>query len=144
MLTQHAAGPRKVMALSSQVAHGHVGLSAAVPVLHLLGCAVTAVPTVMLSNHPGWPHVAGHAVPPGDIDRMIDALEANGWLAGHDALLTGYLPGAGHVDLAARLIARIKALNPGAEIVVDPVLGDAPKGLYIDPAAVKLGAFVMK
>ena len=64
---------RRILALSSQVAFGHVGLSAAVPVLQRLGHSVTALPTVMLSNHPGWPHVAGRRVPVADLDSMIDA-----------------------------------------------------------------------
>lgn len=127
--------PRRILALSSQVAFGHVGLSAAVPVLQRLGCAVTPLPTVMLSNHPGWPHVAGRQVPVTDLQAMIDALEANGWLAGHDTILTGYLPSPGHVTLAAGLIDRMRAGGSPVRVVVDPVLGDAPKGLYIDAAA---------
>ncbi|MDG4649687.1 pyridoxal kinase [Roseibacterium sp. SDUM158017] len=125
----------RILILSSWVAHGHVGLSAAVPVLQGLGHSVTQLPTVQLSNHPGWPHVAGRQVPPPEIDAMIGALEANGWLGQCDTLLTGYLPSPGHVTIAADLVARLRAAGADPRVVVDPVLGDAPKGLYVDAGA---------
>ena len=128
---QENATPRRVLALSSQVAFGHVGLTAAVPVLQRLGHRVTPLPTVMLSNHPGWAHVAGRPVTAQDLRTMIDALDQNGWLARHDTILTGYLPSADHVDLAAELIVRMRDLRPDRRVIVDPILGDAPKGLYI-------------
>jgi len=133
-----AAPPtRRVMILSSFVAHGHVGLSAGQPVLQALGHEVTALPTVILSNHPGWPQAAGSPVPPDRLAAMVDALAANGWLAGHDALLSGYLPTPAHVAFAADLATRMRAARPGLRIVVDPILGDAPKGLYLDAAAAR-------
>lgn len=130
----------RILALSSWTAAGHVGLSAAVPALQALGHTVTALPTVILSNHPGFPHAAGRPVPPSRIADMIDALDANGWLAGHDAVLTGYLPSADHVALAVDLVQRLRRLAepPPAEpplVVVDPVLGDDPGGLYLAPEA---------
>lgn len=127
----------RLLILSSWVAHGHVGLSAAVPTLNLLGHTVTALPTVMLSNHPGWPHVSGAPVDPDQLRAMIDALDANGWLAGHDALLTGYLPTPDHVALACELIDRLRATPVPPRVVVDPVLGDAPKGLYLPEATAR-------
>lgn len=110
---------------------GHVGLSAGQPVCQRLGYDVTGVPTTVLSNHPAWPHVAGAAVDPGQIAAMIGALEANGWLADHEAVLLGYMPSAAHVEVAVDLIRRVRATAPGVRVVVDPVLGDHPKGLYV-------------
>lgn len=125
----------RIVALSSYVVHGHIGLSAFVPVLSAQAHEVVALPTVILSNHAGLPHVGGFAVPVSDIDAMVEALEANGVLGCVSALLTGYLPSAGHVAAAVRLVARVRAANPNAHIVCDPVLGDWPKGLYIDAQA---------
>ncbi|WP_158966877.1 PfkB family carbohydrate kinase [Chachezhania sediminis] len=128
MTSDHSPAPR-VLALSSWVGFGHVGLSAAAPALQALGAQVTQLPTVILSNHPGWPHVAGRQVPVDQLDAMVEALAANGWLTRQDTVLTGYLPSPDHVDLAVRLVSRLKA--EGVRVVVDPVLGDDPKGLYL-------------
>lgn len=126
----------RILIMSSWVARGHVGLSAAVPVLQALGHSVTQLPTILLSNHPGWPHTAGQTVPPDELRAIIDALAANGWLANHDAVLTGYLPSVAHVALAAELVARLRdGTSPAPRVVVDPVFGDAPSGLYLPEAA---------
>ncbi|MEM8732306.1 MAG: PfkB family carbohydrate kinase [Pseudomonadota bacterium] len=132
---QSATRPQRVLAVSSQVAYGHVGLSAAVPVLQRLEISVSALPTILLSNHPGWPHVAGRPVGCDDLREMISAIERNGWLAAHDVVLVGYLPSGDHVALAAELIDRLREVNAQVRVVVDPILGDWPKGLYIADAA---------
>lgn len=123
----------RILMLSSFVAAGHVGLSAAVPALARIGVSVVGFPTVVLSNHRAWPAVAGAETPPGQLRDMLDAAAANGWLNGLDAILTGYLPTSGHVAVAAEAVARARAASPGARVVVDPVLGDDPKGLYVPP-----------
>lgn len=127
----------RVLALSSQVTRGHVGLSVIVPVLQAMGHDVVAMPTVLLSNHPGHAHVAGERIAPEQLRRMLAALAANGWLGDIDAVLTGYLPSAEHVRFAVEAVDTIKGLNPSAVILVDPVLGDEPKGLYIDLGAAR-------
>lgn len=123
-----------VLALSSQVARGHVGLSAVVPALQRLGHEVWPLPTILLSNHPGHAHAAGLRVDPAALEEMVDALERNGWLEEIEAVITGYLPTAEHVHLAARTISRLRSRR-SIHYLCDPVLGDDPKGLYIDPNA---------
>jgi pyridoxine kinase len=124
-----------ILAISSLVARGHVGLSVMVPALQQLGHEVIGLPTVVLSNHPGHSHVAGTRIDPGSLDAMIDALDANGWLARIDGVITGYLPTVEHVAVAQRSIQRLRASNPRLVALCDPVLGDDPKGLYIPLAA---------
>jgi pyridoxine kinase len=65
---------------------------------------------------------------------MLDAIEANGWLGSVDAVLTGYLPSVSHVEFARKLVARVRARQPAAIYFCDPVMGDLPRGLYIDDA----------
>ena len=124
-----------VLAISSSVAVGHVGLSAIEPTLHLLGRTCATLPTTLLANHPGFAHTAGAQTPPDTLAAMVDAIAANGWLGTFDTILTGYLPSPAHVDLAAATIARLRHQNPAVRYICDPVLGDDPKGLYIDGAA---------
>lgn len=129
----------RILAISSQVARGNVGLSIIVPALQALGHDVMALPTVLLSNHPGHAHVAGTRIEPAVLHKMLDALEANGWLAGIDGVLTGYLPTPEHVTFAAAAVGRIRRANPRMHVMYlcDPVLGDDPKGLYISEVAAK-------
>jgi pyridoxine kinase len=125
----------RVLAISSQVARGHVGLSAIVPALQALGHETIALPTILLSNHPGHPKAAGERIAPALLRRMLDTIDANGWLSEVDAVLTGYLPSPEHVDFAAAAVDRVRAARPDVLVMVDAVLGDVPKGLYIAPDA---------
>ncbi len=127
----------RILAISSQVARGTVGLSIIVPALQALGHEVIGLPTVVLSNHPGHAHTAGTRIEPTLLAAMLDALADNGWLSGIDGVLTGYLPTAAHVSFAAEAVSRIRALNASGTVtyLCDPVLGDDPKGLYIDAEA---------
>jgi pyridoxine kinase len=125
----------RVIAISSQVIRGHVGLSAIVPALQRFGHEVLAVPTIVMSNHPGHPRAAGSRIEVNTLVSILDVLDANGWLAGVDAVMTGYLPTPEHVFFARQAIDRVRARSPAATVLVDPVIGDDPKGVYIDPVA---------
>lgn len=121
----------RILAMSSWVAAGHVGLSAAVPLLLRLGCETLQLPTTRLSNHKAWGAVSGGATDPEELSAMLDAFEANGWLAEIDTVSIGYLPTPDHVALAGRAVTLLRTRNPVLRVVCDPVLGDDPKGLYL-------------
>lgn len=121
----------RILAMSSWVAAGHVGLSAAAPVLQALGWRTLQLPTTMLSNHTGWPAVGGAATPPEQLDSILGAIDENGWLGAVETVLIGYLPTPEHVDCARRVIERTRSRNPAARFVCDPILGDYPEGIYI-------------
>jgi pyridoxine kinase len=121
----------RVLAMSSWVSAGHVGLSAMAPVLQSLGHEIIQLPTVVFSNHTGWPAIAGRATSPEQLTEMLDAISSNGWLVGVDAFLGGYMPSAHHVEVARQAIGQLCDQSPAARIVCDPVLGDDPNGLYV-------------
>ncbi len=121
----------RILVISSQVARGSVGLNALLPALAAYGHETIALPTILLSNHPGHGRFAGERIDPPLLARMLAALDANGWLAEVDAVVTGYLPSAAHVAFAASALATVCTRNPAAQLFCDPVLGDDPKGLYI-------------
>lgn len=124
-----AAMRAPILAISSRVGAGRVGLSAIEPALAALGLDTIALPSVTLSNHAGWPHVAATPTPPDVLRAMIAAVDANGWLDNVRTVLSGYLPSAAHVGVVARAVDQMRARGP-VTYVCDPVLGDAPKGLY--------------
>lgn len=121
----------RVLAISSYVARGYVGLGAAVPALQALGHETLAVPTVVLSNHYGHRHVGGFEVPAEHLASILDGLKANGWLGGVDAILTGYMPRVVHTEIAAETIERCRQRARGTFYLCDPVLGDDSCGLYV-------------
>lgn len=121
----------KVLSISSQVVYGHVGNSTAAFVLQRMGHDVLSLPTIILSNRPGYGTIASEIQTPQKLNAMLEAIQANGWLSGIDAIFTGYVPTAGHAVLCEHWISRIKALNPGAIYLCDPILGDDPGGIYI-------------
>lgn len=120
-----------ILAISSQVACGSVGLSAAAPIFAGFGHELIGIPTIFLSNHPGHPSSSSHAVPAAALRQMVDAVTSNGWLAAVDCIATGYLPTPSHAELAVQTVDQVKSTNPNAIHVCDPILGDDPNGLYI-------------
>ena len=127
----------KVLAISSHVVRGHVGLDATVPALQHLGHEVWALPTVLLSSRPGLGRLVRHDMPAADLADMLSALEADGCWPSLSAVLTGYFPSPQGVVAAAEAIVRIKAAKPGIAVLVDPVLGDAGR-LYVAPATAEV------
>jgi len=126
-----------ILSLSSQVARGHVGHSANVFVWQRLGLNVIALPTIILSNRPDYPHRAGERIRAELLGEMIEAIAANGWLGGIDAVFTGYLPSPAHVDLAEQTVRRLKTTRGDLLYCCDPILGDEPGGLYVAEEAAR-------
>lgn len=122
----------RVLAISSFVAYGHVGLSAIVPTLQRLGHEVVSVPTVILSNHYGYDEVGGFPVDAARLVPILNTLRTNEWLSEADAVITGYMKDQNQVSLVARCIADIVEDNPDLIYLCDPVIGDDPHGLYVD------------
>jgi pyridoxine kinase len=106
----------RVLAMSSWVSAGHVGLSAMAPILQSFGHEIIQLPTVVLSNHTGWPAIAGRETPPDQLTEMLDANSSNGWLAGVDTFLGGYLPSVRHVEVARQAIDKLLEQSPVARI----------------------------
>lgn len=133
MAGREAGAPRAVIVVSSHVVRGTVGNRAAVFALETLGFPVWAVPTVMLSWHPGHGPATRIVPPAADFAAMLGDLERAPWLGEVGAVLSGYLGNAGQAEAVASLVAAVKARNPSALYLCDPVIGDAG-GLYVPEA----------
>jgi pyridoxine kinase len=119
-----------VLAISSHVARGRVGLAATVPTLQWLGHEAWALPTVLLASRPGLGLLSRHEVPPADLAAMLAALEADGCWSALGAAFTGYFPSPRSVAAAAAAVRRIKLAVPEVPVLVDPILGDNGR-LYV-------------
>lgn len=120
----------RILAISSRVVRGHVGLDAAVPALQHLGHEVWALPTVVLASRPGLGRMVRHELPAPELAGMLSALEADGCWPMLDAVFTGYFPSASAVAAAAQAITGIKAARPDIPVFVDPIVGDGGR-LYV-------------
>lgn len=125
--------PRAVIVVSSHVARGSVGNRAAVFALETLGFPVWAVPTVILPWHPGHGRATRIVPPPEDFAALMKDLEGARWLGEVAAVLSGYLGHPAQAEAVASLVGAVKARNPAALYVCDPVIGDHG-GLYVPEA----------
>jgi pyridoxine kinase len=125
-----------VLILGSHVAGSRVGGTLANLALALSPFAIDPihVPTTILGRHPGWGPPGGSAVADDVFASVLEGIAANGLFALVDAVITNYFASPGQVAIAARAIDGVKAANPRAIILVDPVMGDAPAGLYVHQA----------
>lgn len=123
--------------LSSHVASSRVGGSAQALALAQFKIDAVVAPTVLYGRHPGWGAPGGAYVPVEAFEGMLDGIEANGLFGQADVVMTGFFASAAQVRAAARAIDAVRAApregayTPKVKVIVDPVMGDAGKGLYV-------------
>jgi pyridoxine kinase len=120
-----------VISIQSQVAYGHVGNSAAVFPMQMHGIDVTAVPTTLLSNRPGYPTIRGRVLDAQLVADLLLGIEERGAVETCRTILSGYLGSAEIAAVVADFVARAKARNPTLIYCCDPVLGDRDRGLFV-------------
>ncbi|MGB3139815.1 MAG: pyridoxal kinase, partial [Aestuariivirga sp.] len=106
------------------MAYGPVGNSASVPALQAVGFAVSQIPTIILSNHPGLGKPSGVKLPPAEFEAILKSLNALAVLDICVGVMTGYFASPDQVKIAASFIHKMKDKNPLLYVLVDPVLGD--------------------
>lgn len=124
-----------VLSVTSHVCFGHVGGQAAVLPLQRLGHDVCHIPTVLLSNHPGYGGYGGGPVKLVRLDDQMRNLIDRGLLAQCGAAHSGYLGQAGTAAILRRGIDHLRQSVPDAPYLCDPVLGDNGR-LYLPEAVV--------
>lgn len=122
-----------VLVITSQVVRGRVGARASGFALERLGHPTWVLPTIVLPYHPGHGPGTRIVAPLADFSALIDDLIDKPWLSELGGVITGYLGRAEQARPIARLIAAIRARNPGLLYCCDPVIGDQA-GLYVPEA----------
>lgn len=126
---------KTVLSIQSQVVSARVGNSVAAFAMERLGVRVWQAPTVLLGRRPDHGAPGGGPIPATTLAAMVDAMAADGALGDIDAVLTGYLGEPDQVAVILDAVERIKAANPKAIFVCDPVLGDEGKLFVNDKIA---------
>lgn len=122
-----------VLAISSHVVRGSVGNRAIVFALETLGFPVWSLPTVLLPWHPGHSRATRIVSDTEQFSRLVDDLCQAPWLSEIGAIITGYMGDAAQVPAIARLIERVRELNPDVLYLCDPIIGDHGR-LYVADA----------
>ena len=120
-----------VISIQSQVAYGHVGNSAAVFPMQMHGIDVTAVPTTLLSNRPGYPTLRGRVLDAPLVADLLLGIEERGAVDTCRMILSGYLGSPEIAAVVADFVERARARNPALLYCCDPVLGDRDRGLFV-------------
>src|SRR3954447_8927229 len=113
-----------VISIQSQVVHGHVGNSAAVPAIQAEGLNVAAVPTTLLSNHPRYPTVRGRVLEAELVADLLKGVEERGLVDEAAVIVTGYLGSPGNALVVADFVERALLRNRELVYLCDPVIGD--------------------
>lgn len=120
-----------VISIQSQVAVGHVGNSAAVLPMQVMGVDVVPVPTTLLSNHPHYPTLRGGALDADQVAELLRGVIEREVPRHAHAIVSGYLGHAETAEVVARFVEQAKAMNPGLRYVCDPVMGDSDLGFFV-------------
>jgi len=120
----------RCLTIQSHVVSGYVGNKCAVFPLQLHGFDVDPILSVQFSNHTGYGSWKGDVMTGDQLWSLVEGLDTNGLLEGYTHLLTGYIGSASMLRTVARLVRKLRQINPDLVYVCDPVLGDNGK-LYV-------------
>ena len=128
--------PVAAVVISSQLAFGSVGNNVIGRVIERAGHRVLCVPTVIFSNLPHYPTLAGGALEDGWLSGILDDLLAREILGEAVYVCVGYLAHPEQARIIGEWFVQVREMNPGIALVVDPAMGDDDVGLYTDPEVV--------
>ncbi len=120
-----------VLAISSEVGVGAVGLSIARFAFARQNLKAICLPTIILASRPDLGKMARHVIPASDLDAQLNALTDDGWLTKLNGVMTGYFASVDQVETTAAFLSKLRQQNPSAHLLVDPILGDCDTGLYV-------------
>lgn len=121
--------------LSSFVSASRIGGAAQQYVLAAHGIDPVLVPTVMYGRSPAR-GAHGQVTTPEQLRGMLADVEADAIFGLVDLVITGHFSSAEQVEIAADTLVRVRAAAKRQPIVVvDPIMGDLPKGLYVNAEA---------
>lgn len=123
-----------ILSIQSHVVYGHAGNGSAVFPLQRMGFEVWPIHTVQFSNHTqyaqGW---TGQAFSAQDINTLVDGIDRIEQLGNCLAVLSGYQGSAEQCLAIIETVNKVKAANPAALYVCDPVMGAPDKGCIVAP-----------
>ncbi|MCV0428962.1 MAG: pyridoxal kinase, partial [Roseibium sp.] len=135
-----ASEPQKkpILVITSQVVRGGISGRGLTFALERIGHGVWFLPTVLLPWHPGHGKGTRIVASPQDFAAIAADLADSPKLGELGGVITGYLGHADQASAIAKLVRAVKAANPEAPYLCDPVMGDRTSasggGLYVPKA----------
>jgi len=127
----------RVLSISSSVVYGYVGNKASTFPMQLQGFDVDPINSVQLSNHTGYKIFTGEKREGVEMEKLMEGLEKNDFLATYTHLMTGYLGTKTFIECVASIVSKMKQRNKGLLFVCDPVMGDNGK-LYVPESFISI------
>ncbi|MGF1526429.1 MAG: pyridoxal kinase PdxY [Candidatus Competibacterales bacterium] len=122
-----------ILSIQSHVVYGHAGNSAAVFPMQRLGAEVWPLHTVQFSNHTAYGQWTGEVFTADQLRALVDGLEARGVLGQCDAVVSGFMGDVSLGEVILEAKTRVKAANPQALYLCDPVMGNPINGCTVRP-----------
>ena len=135
-----APAPQKkpILVITSQVVRGGISGRGLTFSLERIGHRVWFLPTILLPWHPGHGKGTRIVAPSRDFAAIAEDLAGSPKLAELGGVMSGYLGNAEQAEAIAKLVKAVKAANPDAPYLCDPVMGDHTSasggGLYVPKA----------
>lgn len=132
---------KNVALLNDLSGYGRCSLTAAIPVISVLGTTCHPIPTAVLTGQSGYPVFYCKDM----TDMLTDYIDA--WKknkASFEGIYSGYLTGPVQIDFLERFIEEFR--NEDTFVLVDPVMGDNGKvyGMYSDELLQKMKQLTVK
>ncbi len=124
---------KNILSIQSHVVFGHAGNSAAVFPMRRLGVNVWPLNTVQFSNHTQYRQWTGTVMPASHLTEIVDGINAIDELKHCDAILSGYMGSPEQGNAIIEIVKKVKAVNPNAVYLCDPVMGHPEKGCFVAP-----------
>jgi pyridoxine kinase len=119
--------------LSSFVSASRIGGGAQQYVLAAHRIDPVLAPTILFGRSPAKGG-EGEVTAPDVLRRMLADIEADAIFGEVDLVIAGYFANPEQVEIAEGLLQRVRqASSRKPVVIVDPIMGDNPKGLYVAP-----------
>ncbi len=122
---------KNILSIQSHTVFGFAGNKSATFPMQLMGMDVWALNTVQFSNHTQYGKWTGMVIPKEQIGEIVRGIDEIGELKNCDAVVSGYIGSAEQVDEIIKAFHKVKALNPNAIFLCDPVMGHPDKGCIV-------------
>lgn len=114
---------KRILAIHDISCYGRCSLTVALPILSMMGCECTILPTAVLSTHTGGFSEYTFTDLTSDMMKIAEHWKKEG--IAFDGIYTGYLGSSEQLNIVSNIIDMFA--SPDLKVIIDPVMGDNGK-----------------